>query len=321
MEIVPTDMRGIGRALLELAVIGAVLITAWIVFPHATRTFLAQALESTRPCSYPLSYRIGTVDPRFELSTAQVAELLAGAASNWNTAAGKTVLSAEPGTGVVTVNFVYDNRQQRASTMNTIKSSVNDDKSTYDALVGEYKSAQSAYQAQKASYDAAAAAFQGRTQVYQQQVASWNSRGGAPADVYAQLQAEKTQLDSQQAALDQLVRSINASAASLNALSGQINQLIDTLNLKVQKYNAVGAQGAGEFEEGLFTSSPGSETIDIYEYATATQLHRVLAHEFGHALGLEHVDDPQAIMYKLNESTNEHLTVSDIQELDRACRL
>lgn len=314
-------MRGLGRAVVEIAIMGSVAATAYFCFPHQVRTLLSQTYENYWPCTAPLTYRIGTIDPRFNLSTSSVESLLAQAAGKWNTAAKKEVLAEDPRNGIVVVDFVYDARQQTATTMNTIGSSVSDERSSYDTLVAEYNDKKDAFASQKEQYDTAKSSFDARVQAYQQTVASWNERGGAPDDTYAQLQSQKTQLDADQTALNAQVTALNASAAEINSLASQINGLIDSLNLKIAKYNEVGATNGGQFEEGLFTSKPGLETIDIYEYSTDTQLHRVLAHEFGHALGLNHVDDSNAIMYKLNESSNENLTAADLQELDRACKL
>ena len=39
----------------------------------------------------------------------------------------------------------------------------------------------------------------------------------------------------------------------------------------------------------------------------------------GHALRLDHVDDPQAIMYYLNDSSREDLTTDDLSALHAKC--
>ncbi|MGO9139739.1 MAG: matrixin family metalloprotease, partial [Syntrophales bacterium] len=44
-----------------------------------------------------------------------------------------------------------------------------------------------------------------------------------------------------------------------------------------------------------------------------------LAHEFGHALGLKHNDNPQAIMYRLMQSDSLNLAPDDIAALKERC--
>lgn len=321
MRIVPRTYGDIARFFAEIACIAFVGYAGWIAYPHQIRTVVSQAYQRVWPCGGPISYRIGSIDPRFDLATSQVETLLQNAAGKWNTASGKDVLAYDQQNGVVTVSFVYDERQETQSALSEAKSAVASGQGSYETLSAQYASAMSDYDSKKAAYQGAEATYEKNRGEYEQEVAEWNARGGAPQSVYDQLESMRTTLQSEQDDLNAQSAAINQEVDTINMLAKEINTQIDSLNLKIDKYNSIGASLGGTFEEGEFDSSFANESITIYEYDTATQLHRVLAHEFGHAIGLEHVQDPDAIMYAYNDSENERLTKSDIRELDQVCGL
>src|SRR3989344_2326378 len=143
--------------------------------------------------------------------------------------------------------------------------------------------------------------------------------GGAPPTVYERLEEEKAALAAEARRIKSLESALNADIDMLNAIGTSLNKLIVELNLNVERYNKAGASTGGEFEEGAYVSEAGSQRIDIFEYSNRTELVRVLAHELGHALGLGHVEDAAAIMYKVNQSKRQSLAQDDITELNRVC--
>jgi hypothetical protein len=321
MEAIPSEKFGWWRSFFEVIVIVVTLYCVWFIYPQQTRTVLSQAYQHFSPCSAPVTYRIGTIDPRFNLTQIQVQALLEDDANKWNTAAGKSVLLYDQSNGIVTVNFIYDYRQKATNQLNKISTSVGSSVTQYNAINTEYTSKKNQYLSDKEAYESMLASFQNKQNAYNQEVQQWNARGGAPGGTYNELQQEKAQLQVQSSGLQAQESSLNDEVNALNALSDQINQLISSRNLNVQKYNTIGATTGNEFEEGLFQSSFANEMINIYEYASTLRLNRVITHEFGHALGLEHVTDVQAIMNALNSASTESLTAADITELNAACHL
>ncbi|WP_109441728.1 matrixin family metalloprotease [Acinetobacter haemolyticus] len=103
----------------------------------------------------------------------------------------------------------------------------------------------------------------------------------------------------------------------------QHQQLTQQLDLQTQKSKQLYQKLTQAIEQFNQTFAPQvlhkgqfqGKQIFIYEFSSIDDLRLTLAHEFGHALGLKHTQDPQSLMYpriKLQDAKNFKLTDTDL---------
>lgn len=273
------------------------------------------------PCTFPMTYSLGDFDKRFDISQEKFLTTLARAEKVWEDAAGKELFHHVDIAGALTVNLIYDSRQETTNKLQQIDGVISEKQKLYNELVAEHTSLADKYLAEKAVYNRASSQLENLKKNYEQEVARWNKRGGAPETEYARLEEERQNINTRIEKLNSTLKGLNASVTKLNALSNQVNALIEELHLNVEKFNTTRTANGEEFSEGEYIRDHTGERIDIYEFGSETKLFRVLIHELGHALGMDHVDSEEAIMYRLNAGKSEKLDQADIMELKRVCRL
>ena len=71
---------------------------------------------------------------------------------------------------------------------------------------------------------------------------------------------------------------------------------------------------------GLMTIRQQQRTMTIFAFSSETDLIATIAHEFGHAFGIEHTQDPASIMFYQLTAQQQQLTPVDVEAWRNTCQ-
>lgn len=296
-----------------LAVWGTVLANR-VIFKGS----LKKIVGLDKPCSKPIEYSIGEVDQKFGISKDDVLKNALEAEKVWEAEARKDLFKYNP-KAEFKINLVFDERQQ--STNESIKLEDNLEKLdvAHDSTLQEYNLLKEKYSKQLEEYNKNVDEYEKRIEKYNKDVAYWNSRGGATEEEYKKLEKEKKELKAMYEKLEKERKVINNLASQANQTAEKENQIVNKYNSSLETYKSRFGESR-EFEKGIYSG----QIINIYEFREVEDLRMTIIHEFGHALGIDHLNDPGSIMYYLmgeQDLENPKLTEEDISALKNVCKI
>ena len=276
---------------LNLAAITTVIVSAFTAITLQFQTGIIKILSYSE-CDKPIYYKLGILDPKFGLSKETILTDMQNATDIWSKTYSKN-LFINSSSAALTVNFVYDQRSALITQIDELQDQLNQKGPTLQQKVNAYESDLTAFKEKLTNFNV--------------QVNQINKSGGASPDEFKKLTAQRNELAVEG-------NSLNARASQLNMATHDFNSEVQDLNQNVDEFNQKLEQ---QPEEGLY--DPNNNTITIYFADNDKDLIHTLAHEFGHALGMQHTDNPQSIMYIYTTSFTV-VTPEDKQQLDYVCR-
>lgn len=271
-----------------LVILATILI---VVAAPQLRVAVIEALSFSK-CDKPEQYKLGTLDERFGLSQVAALADIKNAADIWSKSYGKQLFTNDPGADI-TVNFIYDERSALNAKISKTEGQLSQNDLALNQKIRAYEADVTSFEKKLASFNAL--------------VEQINRSGGASPDQYDALSLQQKELQAEGDGL-------NARAKQLSLATRNYNSQVKNLNQNINQFNEALTQKP---EEGVFDAR--DNTITIYFTGNHQELIHTLAHEFGHALGMQHTNDSKSIMYPKTSWTL-MVTSQDKQQLENVCK-
>lgn len=222
--------------------------------------------------------------------------------------------------GDLPLNLVYSNEQMRTDAERQFSDRITAKEQQASVIKREYKQLSNQYTEAEQAYRQTLDDYNDKVSTYNDLAKKWDGKEATDA-IIKRFKTLEQQIGTLETTLKQKKDRLASLRKQTNDKTKQLNNLIREHNNLINEYNERFSKPR-KFDQGRFVKRGNNEEINIYQFRNHAQLKTVLSHEFGHALGLDHVSNPKSIMHKMmaeQDMANLQLTEEDISALKKQC--
>lgn len=251
------------------------------------------------PCGIPVHFALAEVDPGFGFDRETVMSALVEAANLWQDTSGAILFLESDHAMAMQVSLLYDERQQAANTRRSLRGGLERDRSAFEDDEAMLLQWGEQIDGRRVAHEHATQALAARARAHERDVSAWNAGRGERTEARRQLlETEGALLRDELADLERAGFALNADIEAYNRRASDLRQRSAEFQARVARYNE--ASSASPVESGRYSYAPGEgRRVEVYRAESYDELVLVLSHEFGHALGIGHVDEPGAVMHAM----------------------
>lgn len=257
------------------------------------------ALTVSMPCNEPFRYSVSSMDSRFSISKEEVEEAALAAAALWNQANGRQLLIAnndpEEKSNIV-IQLVYDERQERTDRELRFREQIRSEQIRLDREQSNHDRKRDLFDEKSEDYLELAEKTSRDLKELNEWVKERNNDGGFTENELELFERRKTDTERGQQAVRQQRQDLDTMARSINYEMDELNDAYADHNELIDQYNEEFA-GDLHFTKATFQKAAGGGVITVNQFMNKKELVLILAHEMGHALGINHLGTPQSVMY------------------------
>jgi hypothetical protein len=277
-------------------------------------------VKTSKPCQDPVTYRLGNIDGRFNLTREEFQTAVNMAAAMWGKPFHRDLFREDPD-GAIEIKLSYDYRQEATDRLKKLNFKIDRSRDSYEELKSRLQNLRTEYEQKKGGLNNDLNDYNAKAKAFNNETEAWNRRDDVPQSIHMRLAKEKDELVALNYNLRTRQEEMKTLVDTINSMVVVINEIASNNNLDIVEQQNTGNTLGREFCEGYYEYKNGTRSITIYQYDNEYRLVRVLAHEFGHALGLGHSRSIEAVMYPFIRSDSLELAADDIAALKEHCKI
>ncbi|MEX2603774.1 MAG: matrixin family metalloprotease, partial [Gracilimonas sp.] len=271
-------------------------------------------------CSNHLTWRIGNIDSRFNLTRNEVLVLMNEVEQFWQLALNGNVLQYDD-QGDIALYFIYGKGQEYTDKENQLIDQIKYERQKYYVRNLEYNH-------RLKEYERAVEHLNGLQTRYNQLVSKYNTTLERVQHAGALSRHEKDELSSLKTSAEFLNREIESEKGVVFDAENRLEKISEVLNVSADEVNGliynyqINFNTWKDFKLGVYMKIGNEQKINIYQFDNKQALQLLLTHEFGHAFGIPHSKDSESVMYhSANQQNLNHyqLTIEDFKFINSHC--